>query len=141
MDIDLAKNLAKTFGGWFGPPAIIWRKKIVDGRIRIRVIENYPTIAARSPQHLTQLLLAAGHPARAAQLIGHWYPRTRAELEKWLGQTCHDWRKLLAMREPQPRQISVRKRAASRLRTDIKRLAHAVDEGHIVTSDELRGLL
>jgi hypothetical protein len=60
--------------GWFGPPKVIYRGKVIDGRERSAVADelglstaNHTTVA-RYPRHAARLLIAAGHYDRAAQL-------------------------------------------------------------------------
>jgi hypothetical protein len=60
--------------GWFGPPKVVYRGHLIDGRERAAVADelglstaNHTTVA-KYPRHAARLLIAAGHYDRAAQL-------------------------------------------------------------------------
>jgi hypothetical protein len=60
--------------GWFGPPKVMHRGRVIDGRERAAVadelgISTAPhTTVTKNNRHAARLLIAAGHYERAAQL-------------------------------------------------------------------------
>jgi hypothetical protein len=60
--------------GWFGPPKVMFRGRIIDGRERAAIADELGlstaahTTTARNSRQAARLLIAAGHYARASQL-------------------------------------------------------------------------
>jgi|WetSurMetagenome_2_1015567.scaffolds.fasta_scaffold01038_17 hypothetical protein len=110
--------------GWFGPPRVIYRGRVIDGRERSACAEELGqsmtthTTVAKHSRHAARLLVAAGHYERAAQL--GLFPFDSAD-----SRTCLQWagldkpsKAIVPKRVHEPR---IRAQAIERLKSTIAR--------------------
>jgi len=117
--------------GWFGPPKVMYRGRVIDGRERAAVADELGlsttahTTTARNNRQAARLLIAAGHYDRAAQL--GLFPFDSSD-----SKTCLQWagldkpaKAIVARRIHEPR---VRAQAIERMKSTIARAKARGDE-------------
>jgi hypothetical protein len=147
-----ARSLLTEFGGWFGPPRILWRRsesltETIDGRTRFR-----EAVALRMTAIPTKTVTTAGDAARLLCWCGH-YARARAivpiELTdcRDVAAYCHCSPELVSpmtIRRPTVPKND-RARNTARRREVISTIRHLLQQAEntdgIVTPDELRAAL
>jgi hypothetical protein len=110
--------------GWFGPPKVMYRGQVIDGRERAAVADELGlttaahTTMARNSRQAARLLIAAGHYDRAAQL--GLFPFDPAD-----SKTCLQWagldkpaKAIIPRRVHEPR---IRAQAIDRLKATLER--------------------
>ena len=79
-DVQYAKFLLFSYGGWFGPPLVEWQGTPIDGRKRLAgwtalsMLGKPPTTVATDLRSAARLVLLAGHADRAYSMLGASIP-------------------------------------------------------------------
>jgi hypothetical protein len=110
--------------GWFGPPKVMYRGQLIDGRERSAIADELGlsltarTTVARNARQAARLLIASGHYARAAQLgLFPFDPNDSKTCLQWAGLD-KPAKAIVPKRTHEPR---VRAQAIDRMKATIAR--------------------
>ncbi|MGE5736841.1 MAG: hypothetical protein ACM34E_17235 [Acidobacteriota bacterium] len=123
--------------GWFGPPKVMYRGQLIDGRERATIADEIGlsltarTTVARNARQAARLLIASGHYERAASLgLFPFDPNDSKTCLQWAGLD-KPAKAIIPKRVHEPR---IRAQAIERLKSCISR-ANARGEDSIPIFD------
>lgn len=146
------KPILPESGAWVGPPRLVLSGQILDGRARLRELQerglpttDVPTFEARTIWEAVRELARAAHYERAAHLwktYGYDWQRSPGALAEGLGLTRAQARELSRHLRLTPSERHRRPNRAAPVVARLRRLLeHCEEEGRCATVSELREAL
>jgi hypothetical protein len=145
-DRDDARALFALFGRWFGPPVLVFRSKLIDGRKRavpFRALfhEDPPTHVARDELEVVRFLVAVEHYDRALEHLPQSVAIDNQLASLLLLEPARVAPLVALARHTGRRSRDRRKRRRTSVVVALRDLYVASLEGHSVTPEDLRDAL